>query len=132
MHYDERKSMLCRRIKDSLPDNLLVNEGDVMPLGVDTPTVPYNADLSQYLDDLLLIAQGIILDERFPFAEQERPDDVEEMYHVLQVMVAVEVFNKEGYEGLKNYSENGISQSYSSADISLALIARITPKVCVL
>lgn len=132
MLYDERKQLLFRRIKEDIPDDLLVNEGDAMPLSVGAPNAPYNAGLNQYLDDLLLIAQGIIFDERFPYAEQKRPDDVEEIYHVLQVMIAIEIFNKEGYEGLVNLSENGLNQSYSSADVSIALISRIVPKVCVL
>lgn len=127
MLYDERKQLLFRRIESELPLELTENQGDIMPLGIDTPVVPHNEKLSKYLDDLLLIAQGIIFDERFPFENQVRPDEVEVQYHTLQVMIAIEIFAKEGAEGETSHSENGVSRGYSSADVSIALLNRVTP-----
>lgn len=52
---------------------------------------------------------------------------VEEKYHNIQVKMAIELYNKQGVEGQLSHSENGISRSYSSTDISDHLIAQITP-----
>lgn len=131
MLYDERKQLLYRRIKDSLPDDLLVNQGDVMPLGTDTPSIPFNPELSQYLDDLLLMSREIIFEVQYPFPEQKRPDDVSAQYHILQIRIAIELFAKEGAEGELAHSEGGISRTYTSADVSIDLLNQIAPMVSV-
>lgn len=127
MTYDDRKQLLFRRIKDGLPAELLVNQGDVVPLSIDTPFVPFNAELNQYLDDLMLMAREIIFENQYPFDEQKRPDDVMARYYMLQIRIAIEIFAKEGAEGEIAHSEGGVSRTYTSSDISSALLNEITP-----
>ena len=47
----------------------------------------------------------------------------------LQIRIAVEMFNKRGAEGEIAHSENGVSRSYASANVSEDLLKEITPKV---
>jgi hypothetical protein len=78
------------------------------------------------LVDILESAKAVILSRRFPFSEW--PDDVEPKYKDLQIRIAVEMFNKRGAEGETAHSENGISRSYASANVSEDLLKEITPK----
>jgi hypothetical protein len=79
------------------------------------------------LEDILDSAKAVILSRRFPFSEW--PDDVEPKYKDLQIRIAVEMFNKRGAEGETAHSENGVSRSYASANVSEDLLREITPKV---
>ena len=79
------------------------------------------------LEDILESAKAVILSRRFPFGEQ--PEEIENRYKDLQIRIAVEMFNKRGAEGETAHSENGVSRSYSSANISEELLREITPKV---
>lgn len=79
------------------------------------------------LDELLETAKDIIFEHRFPYSEY--PTEVETRYLGLQVQIAVELFNKLGGEGQLGHTENGITRSWSSADVSPALLSRITPVV---
>lgn len=54
---------------------------------------------------------------------------VEERYHNIQIKMAIELYNKQGVEGQTSHSENGISRTYESTDISDHLLSQITP-VC--
>ena len=78
------------------------------------------------LEDILESAKAVILSRRFPFGEQ--PEDIEPKYKDLQIRIAVEMFNKRGAEGETAHSENGISRSYASANVSEDLLKEITPK----
>ena len=78
------------------------------------------------LEDILESAKAVILSRRFPFGEQ--PIEVEDKYKDLQIRIAVEMFNKRGAEGETAHSENGVSRSYSSANVSEDLLKEITPK----
>ncbi len=78
------------------------------------------------LEDILESAKAVILSRRFPFGEQ--PEDIEPRYKDLQIRIAVEMFNKRGAEGETAHSENGISRSYASANVSEDLLKEITPK----
>lgn len=78
------------------------------------------------LEDILESAKAVILSRRFPFGEQ--PTEIEEKYKDLQIRIAVEMFNKRGAEGETSHSENGISRSYASANVSEDLLREITPK----
>lgn len=53
---------------------------------------------------------------------------VENRYKNLQVRIAIELYNKQGVEGQTSHSENGISRSYSSSDISNDLLKQILPR----
>ena len=81
------------------------------------------------LEDILESAKAVILSRRFPFGEQ--PTEIEERYKDLQIRIAVEMFNKRGAEGETAHSENGVSRTYSSANVSEDLLKEITPKGCV-
>ena len=78
------------------------------------------------LEDILESAKAVILSRRFPFGEQ--PEELENKYKDLQIRIAVEMFNKRGAEGETAHSENGISRSYASANVSEDLLKEITPK----
>ena len=78
------------------------------------------------LEDILESAKAVILSRRFPFGEQ--PEEIENKYKDLQIRIAVEMFNKRGAEGETAHSENGISRSYASSNISEDLLKEITPK----
>ena len=78
-----------------------------------------NDDLLQlYLDD----AKNIICELRYT-------DEVEPQYLSTQLKIAMELYSKAGAEGQTSHSENGISRSYETADISSSLISNITPFV---
>ena len=78
------------------------------------------------LEDILESAKAVILSRRFPFGEQ--PTEIEDKYKDLQIRIAVEMFNKRGVEGEIAHSENGVSRSYASANVSEDLLKEITPK----
>ena len=78
------------------------------------------------LEDILESAKAVILSRRFPFSEY--PPDIEDKYKDLQIRIAVEMFSKRGAEGELSHSENGVSRSYSSANVSEELLREITPK----
>lgn len=65
-------------------------------------------------------AKNIICDIR-------NSDNVEPKYQLIQIKIAVEIYNKMGAEGQVSHSENGISRGYEVGDISLSLISQITP-----
>ena len=78
------------------------------------------------LEDILESAKAVILARRFPFMEW--PEEIEARYKDLQIRIAVEMFNKRGAEGETAHSENGVSRSYASANVSEDLLKEITPK----
>ena len=78
------------------------------------------------LENILESAKAVILSRRFPFGEQ--PEEIEAKYKDLQIRIAVEMFNKRGAEGETAHSENGVSRSYASANVSEDLLKEITPK----
>lgn len=78
------------------------------------------------LEDILESAKAVILSRRYPFGDH--PLDIEERYKDLQIRIAVEMYNKRGAEGETSHSENGVSRTYSSANVSEELLREITPK----
>ena len=76
------------------------------------------------LSDLLESAKYIIFEHRFPFSDY--PEQLEPRYQNLQLQIAVELFGKMGADGQISHSENGISRSWQSADVSYDLLSRIT------
>lgn len=78
------------------------------------------------LEDVLESAKAVILSRRYPFGEQ--PLEIEDRYKDLQIRIAVEMYNKRGVEGQTAHSENGVSRTYSSANVSEELLSEITPK----
>ena len=82
------------------------------------------------LEDILESAKAVILSRRFPFGDY--PEDIEPRYKDLQIRIAVEMFAKRGAEGETAHSENGISRTYASANVSEDLLKEITPKAGVI
>ena len=78
------------------------------------------------LEDVLESAKAVILSRRYPFGEQ--PLEIEDRYKDLQIRIAIEMYNKRGVEGQTAHSENGVSRTYSSANVSEELLREITPK----
>jgi len=72
--------------------------------------------LQFYLD----IASDTICDLR-------NSDMVETKYLNVQLEIAVDLYNKRGAEGEVAHTENGISRSYESANVSPSILAKITP-----
>lgn len=67
-----------------------------------------------------------ILELRFPFGYDET-QDLEAQYKGLQVDWAIELISKMGAEGETSHSENGVSRSYESGDVSNSLKRRVVP-----
>jgi hypothetical protein len=82
------------------------------------------------LEDILESAKAVILSRRFPFGDH--PPEIESKYKDLQIRIATEMFNKRGAEGETAHSENGVSRTYSSANVSEDLLREITPKAGVI
>lgn len=78
------------------------------------------------LDALLLQAEGILLNRRYPFGSPEGAT-VPKQYEHIQLQIAVELFSKMGAEGQTAHNENGINRTYEAADVSPSLLKRIVP-----
>lgn len=83
---------------------------------------------SELLLSLIEIAEGIVLNRRYPFGAPEGAV-VPAKYEHIQLQIADELFSKRGAEGQTAHNENGINRTYESADISPSLLKRILP-VC--
>ena len=59
--------------------------------------------------------------------EIRNSDIVEPKYINIQTKIAIEIYNKLGAEGQTSHSENGISRTYETGDISNTLINKIIP-----
>lgn len=77
-------------------------------------------------------AKHYIMNERFPFVDMKRPYDVEECYQILQVDIALRLFNKMGAEGETSHTEGGTSRGYGSANGIQDLLDTIIPYAGVL
>lgn len=81
-------------------------------------------DLDLYSDDLLSL---YLEDAYFIINDIRETEEIEEKYKPVAREIVIERINKMGAEGQKSHSEEGISRSWSSANISSELLARITP-----
>jgi hypothetical protein len=83
-------------------------------------------------DDLLLsllsLAEGIVLNKRYPFGPPEGAT-VPTAYEHIQLKIAVELFSKMGAEGQTAHDENGVKRTYEAGDVSNSLLRQITPLV---
>ena len=78
------------------------------------------------LSFLLEQAEGIVLNQRFPFGVPENAA-VPVAYEHIQIQIAVELFSKLGAEGQVGHNENGVSRTWESGDVSQSLLKRIVP-----
>lgn len=67
-----------------------------------------------------------ILELRFPFG-YKADQELEPQYKGLQIDWAVELITKMGAEGETAHSENGVSRTYESGDVSKSLKRRVVP-----
>lgn len=82
--------------------------------------------LLAYLD----IAEEKILNKCYPYRTSEK--ELPEKYHALQIEIANYLLCKRGAEGETSHSENGISRTYESADVTDSMLKGVTPYVSVL
>lgn len=80
-----------------------------------------DALVSVYLED----AKSAILRRRYPFGMPEGAD-VEPIYEMLQVKLAVRYFVRRGGEGEIRHNENGIDRAYGSVNDE-DLLMEVTP-----
>lgn len=80
------------------------------------------------LSVLLEQAGAIVLNRRYPFGYPAGAT-VPRQYEHVQVAIALELYNKQGAEGQTAHSENGISRTYESADVSPSLLKQVIPMV---
>jgi hypothetical protein len=76
-----------------------------------------------YLD----MAEKAVINLAFPFGDGS--EVMPEKYENVQIEIALYMLNKRGAEGETTHTEGGTTRTYESADIPVALRARITPKV---
>lgn len=77
------------------------------------------------LNELLETAKNVILARRFPFGAQ--PTELEPRYLDLQVRIALDIYNKQGAEGEKSHTENGVTRTYGAENVSTDLLGEIVP-----
>lgn len=88
---------------------------------------PDSAD-NELLSNLLKIAEGIVLNKRYPFGPPEGAT-LPTAYEHIQVRIAVELFSKMGAEGQTAHKENGVDRTWEAADVSPSLLKQIVPLV---
>jgi len=73
----------------------------------------------------------LILDRAESVIKHRRnwPDDepMEPRWNELQIQIALFLYNKQGAEGEKRHTENGVTRTYENADIPDSLLNDITP-----
>lgn len=89
------------------------------------------ADTDDILLSFLYQAKSAILNQMYPYL----PDSefagltVPEKYAWTQIRIAAYMMNKRGAEGELSHSENGVSRSYSSADVPPEMLKGILPMI---
>lgn len=76
------------------------------------------------LTDFLDSAKAEIMARRYPYGDY--PAGLDIRYGDLQLRIAIVMYNKQGAEGQKSHSENGVSRSYEDYDF---LLAEVVPMV---
>lgn len=91
-------------------------------------------DEGEWSDDVLTsylkIAGRKIINRAYPYDAEVT--EVPRRYGYLQCDIAAYLLNKRGAEGQTAHSENGISRSYESADVSESMLSEVIPHVGVL
>lgn len=99
----------------------MTNEDKAVKLAVMIPEASID-DLLTFVD----ISEAVVLNRRYPFGYPDGTT-VEPRYEMLQLQIAVELYNRQGAEGEQSHTENGISRSYENAYVSSSLLKRIVP-----
>ena len=74
----------------------------------------------------LKAAEQAVINLAFPFGDGT--EVMPEKYEEVQIEIAAYLISKRGAEGEVSHSEGGVTRTYESADLPLALRTRITPK----
>ena len=71
-------------------------------------------------------AEKAVINLAFPFGDGT--EVMPEKYDQVQIEIAAYLISKRGAEGEVTHTEGGVTRTYESADLPLALRTRITPK----
>ena len=74
----------------------------------------------------LKAAEQAVINLAFPFGDGT--EVMPEKYEEVQIEIAAYLISKRGAEGEVTHTEGGVTRTYESADLPLALRTRITPK----
>lgn len=86
----------------------------------------YEAILQGYLDD----AESIALETLYPFLDDYEDVELPKKYFNWQIRAAVEISKWQGNQGVKSYSETGLSWSKDNDGVlSTALLDELIPRV---
>ena len=83
-----------------------------------------NAD-NNLLDVLLKVAAQKVIQRAYPYRNDI--EVVPSRYEMVQLEIALNLYNKIGAEGQTRHTENGIDRSYESADIPDSILKKIVP-----
>ena len=89
-----------------------------------TDNETYEKVLNRLLDDSKYVALSL----RFPYQDYSNIE-LPSKYYNWQIRCSVEIYNSIGTEGIKSYSENGLSWTKDSGYISYELRGEIEPLV---
>ncbi len=98
----------------------------------DSEKITYVKAMTDETDETVIsvfleVAKQAILNRLYPFETEDESRKWLTKYDTTQCRITVYLLNKRGAEGETAHSENGVSRTYSSADIPNALLYEITP-----
>lgn len=92
-------------------------------------TIVGDNTLEESVSDVYLpMAQQAVISRLFPFDESKTWDDVPERHHMATCEIAAYLLSRQGAEGEKSHTENGVTHTWGSAHIPEAMFAQMTPK----
>lgn len=99
---------------------------------LDTEKVNFVKAMCEETDDTVIsvfleIAKSAILNRLYPYEDEDDKRTWKSKYDNLQCRIAVYLLEKRGAEGEITHTENGVTRTYSSADIPNALLYEINP-----
>lgn len=87
-----------------------------------------DTDTDEVLDAMLQAAEALVLNKMYPFGYA---DDkvIPTRYEMIQIQLAIELYNKRGAEGQTGHGENGITRSWPEKSRLLAMVAPMVGSV---
>lgn len=111
-------------------------ESETTQLNLLKQRIPYdvnifgdNATYEEVLNNLLEDSKYIALSIRFPYNTDYSNIELPSKYNNWQLRCSVELYGLLGKMDVLSYSENGVSWTRDSSNISKSLLTEITPKV---
>ena len=89
-------------------------------------TMLYDDVSTNVANTFLEAAEKAVINLAFPFGDGT--EVMPEKYEEVQIEIAAYLISKRGAEGEVTHTEGGVTRTYESADLPLALRTRITPK----